>query len=236
MAPPRVLIVIPCYNEQGTIGSLLKEIAACGYGYETIVIDDASQDRTYEIAQELSPTVRLSRNLGIGGAVQTGIVFACNEGYDFCIQIDGDGQHPPGETAKLLQAYSDAPRSIIVGSRYLKNDTFRSTWARRFGRRAIAAALNGMFQGCAITDPTSGMRLLDRRAIAFFARYYPHDFPEPISLAWALRAGLTVGEVAVGMRAREHGSSSIIGIKPVAYMLRVLGYILLARLKQSPFN
>ena len=232
MSDMRVLLIIPCYNEQGAIASLLKEINACG-GYETIVVDDGSGDASYEIASGVSSTIRLLRNLGIGGAVQTGIKYAERNGFDVCIQIDGDGQHLPGEIIKLLQAYVETRCAIIIGSRYLHNDTFRSTWARRRGSQTIAWVLNSLFPRCCVTDPTSGMRLMDRKAIELFAQHYPHDFPEPISLAWALKEGFSVGEVAVKMRARTQGNSSIIGFKTVTYMLRVLGYIVLARLMRS---
>ena len=233
MSAPRVLLIIPCYNEQGMIASLLEEIAACGQNYETLVVDDVSRDATYQIARRLSPTVRLLSNLGIGGGVQTGIKYAERNDFDFCVQIDGDGQHPPGEITKLLRAYNEAPRSIIVGSRYLSNDTFRSTWARRLGGQSISWVLNTLFPKCRVSDPTSGMRLMDRKAIGFFSQCYPHDFPEPISLAWALKEGLSVGEVPVKMRTREHGQSSIVGLKTIAYMFRVLGYVVLARLMRS---
>lgn len=233
MSDPRVLLIIPCYNEQGAIASLLERIAACGRGYATIVVDDGSRDATYQIASRLSPVIKLLRNLGIGGAVQTGIKYAERNGFDVCIQIDGDGQHPPDEIVKLLEAYRRTSHSIIIGSRFLQNDSFRSTWARRFGSQTIARALNLLFPRCRVSDPTSGMRLMDRKAIELFAQRYPHDFPEPISLAWALKEGLTVGEVAVRMQARGHGNSSIIGLKPIAYMLRVLGYIVLARITRS---
>ncbi len=233
MSAPRVLIIIPCYNEQGAIAALLEEISGCQQGYETIVVDDGSEDATFQIASRFSPTVKLLRNLGIGGAVQTGIRYAQSNGFDFCVQIDGDGQHPPREISKLLEAYRKIPSSIVIGSRYLQNDTFRSTWVRRFGGQAIAWTLNTLFSQSAVTDPTSGMRLMDRKAIKFFVKHYPHDFPEPISLAWALKEGFAVGEVPVQMRAREHGNSSIIGIKPIIYMLRVLGYIVLARIMRA---
>lgn len=230
MSAPRVLIIIPCYNEQESIGPLLNEVSACQQGYETIVIDDGSQDATYQIASQLSPTVKLLTNLGIGAAVQTGIKYAQSRDFDFCVQIDGDGQHPPSEVSKLLQAYCDIPRSIIIGSRYLSHDTFRSTWVRRLGGGLIAWTLKLLFAKSDVTDPTSGMRLMDRRAMNFFAEHYPHDFPEPISLAWALKQGYSIAEVSVQMRSRKHGKSSIIGLKPVIYMLRVLGYLILARL------
>lgn len=230
MRQPHVLVIIPCLNEQAAIGALLKEIASCGECYATIVVDDGSSDATYDTAVQLSPVIRLLRNLGIGGAVQTGIKYAAANNYDFCVQIDGDGQHPPSEIAKLLNAYQKSPCSIIVGSRYLCNDSFRSSFARRFGGQAIAWSLNTLFRRCNISDPTSGMRLMDRHAIKFFSHSYPHDFPEPISLAWALRQELSVGECAVKMRSRTHGQSSIAGWKRLAYMFRVLGYVALTRL------
>ena len=229
----RVLLIIPCYDEEHTIMPLLDEITRCGLECSTIVIDDGSSDASYNVAKTRSPTIRLIRNLGIGGAVQTGIKYAERNGFDFCVQVDGDGQHPPGEVIKLLNAYKNFPYSIIIGSRYILNDSFRSTWARRIGGQTIALALNFLFPACQVTDPTSGMRLMDRKAIKFFSKHYPHDFPEPISLAWALKEGLSVAEIPVKMREREHGDSTIIGLKPAAYMLRVLGYILLARIMKS---
>jgi glycosyltransferase involved in cell wall biosynthesis len=232
MTDPRILLIVPCYNEGGSIGQVLEEIAALGSTYHTIVVDDGSTDNTYEVALARSPCVRLLCNLGIGGAVQTGIKYAASRNYDLCVQIDGDGQHPPEQAARLVDAYARFPANIVIGSRYLLNDTFRSTFARRIGSRLIARSLMFFFHSPPITDPTSGMRLMDRKAMALFTRHYPYDFPEPISLAWAMRAGLTVAEAPVQMRARECGRSSIIGLKPFAYMIRVLGYILLARLKR----
>lgn len=236
MNSARVLLIIPCYNEQDSIASLLEEISQRCPDHEVLVIDDGSRDNTFDIARAKAPTVRLVRNLGIGGAVQTGIKYALRHDFDFCVQIDGDGQHPPGEVGKLMSAYAQKPAAITVGSRYLTDGNFRSTWGRRLGGQTIASALNKLFVGCQVSDPTSGMRLMDRRAMTFFARHYPYDFPEPISLAWALRAGLNVRDVPVEMRAREHGKSSIIGVKPVAYMFRVLGYIVLARVKLTPLS
>jgi len=230
---PRILLIIPCFNEEASIGGLLSEIAATGCGYHTLVIDDGSSDATAAVASCRSPVARLAQNLGIGGAVQTGIKYAARQDFDFCIQIDGDGQHDPRAIETLLEAYRNDPTNITIGSRFIDHAGFCSTRMRRAGIRLIVLALNGLFSGGRITDPTSGMRLLDRSAIAFFAKAYPTDFPEPISLAWAMRAGLTVSEVPVEMRARETGVSSIDGLKSASYMIRVLGYILLARLVRA---
>lgn len=230
----KVLIIIPCYNEADTIVSVLTEIGKLGARFDTLVIDDGSTDDTYDKAIPLSPCVRLLRNLGIGGAVQTGLKYALRKNYDFCIQIDGDGQHPPAQALVLLERYREKPVNTIIGSRYLAPSEYRSQWARRFGSRLIAIAINKLFRDAAVTDPTSGMRLMDRASIRFFADAYPHDYPEPISIAWALRHGLSVTEVPVNMRPRDHGVSSINGLRTLAYMMRVIFYIVCARFQRRP--
>lgn len=236
MNKSRVLLILPCYNEAGTIGQLLDEIAALDEGYHTLVVDDGSRDHTFDVAHAKSSCVRLIRNLGIGGAVQTGIKYAVTHDYDFCVQIDGDGQHPPDQIMRLIVRQKETGANIVIGSRYIQNDTFRSTFARRLGSKLIATTLRLLFRGGGITDPTSGMRLLDRAAMAYFAQHYPYDFPEPISLAWAMRASFVVSETPVVMRARSVGSSSLGGVRSLAYMFRVLGYIVLARLKLRPMR
>ncbi len=112
--------------------------------------------------------------------MQTGIKYAARNGYKFCAQIDGNGQHPPEELLRLVDGYNRSGCNIIIGSRYLRNDSFRSTFSRRAGGHLIAWALRVLFRCGRITDPTSGMRMMDRAAIELFARSYPQDFPEPI--------------------------------------------------------
>lgn len=225
----RILIIIPCYNEESNIGKVLQEIKGLNIGYDIVVIDDGSQDNTYSIASQLSPCLKLVVNIGIGGCVQTGIKYALLYNYDICIQVDGDGQHPPFEIHTLIEDYIKSPASLIIGSRFLLKNRFQSTWMRRIGICAISSAMKWLF-GKKITDPTSGFRLMDREAIKLFSCEYPHDFPEPISVGVALEQGLTIREVPVVMRTREYGSSSIAGIKTITYMLRVIGYLILIRM------
>src|SRR5712664_2962448 len=115
---PRVLLMIPCLNEEASIVPLLHEIRALGEGYETVVVDDGSSDDTYRVASQHSTCLRLPMNLGIGAAVQTGIKYAWEHRYDLCIQVDGDGQHPPGQIKSLVDSYRDAPANLIIGSRF----------------------------------------------------------------------------------------------------------------------
>lgn len=226
----RTLVIVPCYNEEASVGKVLQQIESLDVGLETMVIDDGSLDDTHAVARRRSRCLRMLRNLGIGGAVQAGIRYAAQEGFDLCLQVDGDGQHLPEEIPLLLQSYVDEPADLIIGSRFLMPGTFASTFLRRLGIGLISAALFVLFRKT-LTDPTSGFRLMGRQAIDLFAGEYPHDFPEPISNAVALAHGLTVREVPVRMQPRQGGRSSIRGLKNAAYIIRVIGYLILARLR-----
>ena len=233
----RVLVIIPCYNEEGSISELLTEIELCDLKFlDVLVIDDCSTDRTYKLASLKSDTISLPKNLGIGGAVQTGIRYAFYNDYEICIQLDGDGQHPPEEIKKLLKVYQENDCSIVVGSRYLDKIGFQSSLMRRFGSKLIGFALQKFLNSNQIiSDPTSGFRLLDKRAMSIFSQHYPTDFPEPITLAWALRRRLSIIDCSVNMRNRHAGTSSISSSKAIIYMIRVLCYVILSRFR-LPFD
>jgi glycosyltransferase involved in cell wall biosynthesis len=180
--PVRLLVIIPAFNEQAALGSLLREIKALpdepGVALATVVVDDGSLDRTAEVARAGGARLlRLCRNLGIGGAVQAGLVLAHREGFDAAVQIDGDGQHPPSELYRLVAAARgpDAP-DLVVGTRYLHRDRagFRSTALRRLGSAWLRLVLR-IVPRLAISDPTSGYRLYGARALRLFAETYPYD-------------------------------------------------------------
>ena len=146
---------------------------------------------------------------------------------DCAIQMDGDGQHPPTELAKLLEAFAKAPHpDLIIGSRYIGEGAFRSTFMRRVGSGWLRLVLRVL--GVKVTDPTSGYRLYGARALALFDRNYSYDYPEPESLALAGAMQLRIAEVPVVMRERQGGSSSIAGLKAPYYMLKVTLAVLLS--------
>jgi glycosyltransferase involved in cell wall biosynthesis len=222
----RLLVIIPAFNEQVALKGLLEELRAMpkldGVQLESVVVDDGSADLTAEVARTGQARVlRLCRNVGIGGAVQSGIRLAHREGFDAAIQLDGDGQHPPSEIAKLVEHArgSNAP-DIVVGTRYRDKDNFRSTLLRRLGSWWIRTLLR-VITRVRVTDPTSGYRLYGRRALRLFGDTYPYDFPEPESLAIARARGLTIAEVPVQMRERQGGTTSITGFSPIYYMFKV---------------
>jgi glycosyltransferase involved in cell wall biosynthesis len=235
----RVLVIIPAFNEQQALGALLAEVRevraaiATTAELEAVVVDDGSVDRTSAVARAGGVRLlRLCRNLGIGGAVQAGLVLAEREGFDCAVQIDGDGQHPPSELARVLQAAAGGA-DLLVGTRYRGDgDGFRSTALRRLGSWWLRMVLRGV-TGLRVSDPTSGFRLYGKRALKLFARTYPYDYPEPESLAMAQAAGLTVTEVPVTMRERQGGRSSISGGQTIYYMLKVTLAVVLAYLRTT---
>jgi len=223
----RLLIIVPAYNEQEALSGLLDEIRALstadiGAEIETLVVDDGSADRTADVARKGGARVlRLCRNLGIGGAVQSGLRLANRERFDFAVQVDGDGQHPPGELKRLLALGLEAPvPDLVIGTRYSDKNNFRSTLLRRLGSWWLRSILR-IVTRLKLSDPTSGFRLYGPRALRLFDETYPYDFPEPESLAIARAQGLTIREVPVTMRPRQGGRSSIAGFSTIYYMLKV---------------
>jgi glycosyltransferase involved in cell wall biosynthesis len=232
----RVLLIIPAFNEQQALGGLLSEIRALpptdGVELDTVVVDDGSSDRTTDVAVAGGARVlRLCGNLGIGGAVQSGLRLAYREHFDAAVQIDGDGQHPPGELVRLLEPMrSETAPDLIVGTRYRDKDNFRSTLLRRLGSWWLRTLLRVVVR-VKISDPTSGYRVYGPRALRLFDETYPYDFPEPEALAMVRAVGLVVTEVPVQMRERQGGRSSIAGFATVYYMFKVTIAVLLTYMR-----
>jgi glycosyltransferase involved in cell wall biosynthesis len=227
----KVLAVIPAFNEEQALPPLLADLKRALPDGEILVVDDGSTDHTAQVAFSSGVrVVRLCRNLGIGGAVQTGLRVALREGFDCAVQIDGDGQHPASELPKLLATQEGpSPPDLVVGTRFLEKNGFRSTFWRRVGATWLRVLLR-LF-GLKVTDPTSGYRLYGHRALKLFDGAYPYDFPEPEALAMARAQGLRVAEVGVVMRERQGGASSIAGLSAPYYMIKVTLAVVLAYIR-----
>lgn len=226
----RGLIIIPCFNEAGAIAKLIDECLAlkpANFILEWIVVNDGSVDDTYSIAVKRMKVLNLPINLGIGAAVQTGIYYASQNDFDFCIQLDGDGQHIPNQIGALFSEWQSSGANLVIGSRFLSISTFRSSFVRRLGIAWIRGLLK-VLANSDVSDPTSGFRLIDRKGIALFSAYYPHDFPEPVALLLVKKAGLRIAETSVEMNPRLYGKSSISTWKSITYMIRVTLNLLFA--------
>ena len=220
----KVLIVIPCYNEESALPLLLQELRSLSvpdtYTLTLLVVNDCSRDGTAAVARQAGvKLLDLTNNLGIGGAVQSGIKYADRYNFDVVIQLDGDGQHLPSEVIKLLEEF-DRGTDVVIGSRFLNKEGFQSSLMRRMGIRYFYR-LNRLLTGNSIYDSTSGFRLLGKRAIRIASNYYPDDYPEPESLVIFSKAGLKITEVPVLMSHRLGGTSSINSVSSIYYCIKV---------------
>jgi glycosyltransferase involved in cell wall biosynthesis len=218
----RRLAIVPALNEEANVGRVIDELRAFDPGLEVVVVDDASVDATAAVAEaRRAHVVRLPFNLGIGGAVQTGYRYAFEHGFDVAVQVDGDGQHDPGQLPLILGPLLDGEADMVVGSRFGGDGEFRSTATRRIGIRIFAGVVSAVVRQ-RVTDTTSGFRAVNRRGIALFAADYPHDYPEVEATIMCVKHKLRLKEVPVAMRERAGGRSSITAGRSIYYMAKVL--------------
>jgi Glycosyltransferases involved in cell wall biogenesis len=217
-----LVIIIPAFNEAANLGRLLAAIRSHQPDADVVVINDGSTDATSEVARAVGVDVLdLPFNVGIGAAVQAGLLYAIRNGYSVAIQVDGDGQHPASEIAKLLGRLDQGDCDVAIGSRFFERTQYRGSLMRRAGI-AVFSGVNSLLLGKRISDTTSGFRAFNRRAMEFLAADYPHDFPEPESILTLCRNGFQVAEVPVDMMPRQGGRSSITLVRSIYYMLKVM--------------
>ncbi len=226
------LIIIPAYNESESINSTVEEIKKNAPDFDYIIINDCSVDNTRNICEERGYNiVNLPINLGIGGAVQTGYKYGVNNGYDLAVQVDGDGQHNPQFLNKMSEYLVETNADMVIGSRFLEKEGFQSSGTRRIGIKYFTFLIK-ILTGKTITDPTSGLRIVNRQVMEQFARDYPKDYPEPESVVAILRKKKRVEEIPVIMRERNGGVSSISLKKSVYYMIKVTLAIIIERIRK----
>ena len=226
------IIIIPAYNESENIEKTVQMIENHAPGFDYIIINDCSTDNTKEICQRRGfNMVSLPINLGIGGAVQTGFKYALEKGYDLAVQVDGDGQHDPSFLEEMARTLETKSCDVVIGSRFINKEGFQSSGIRRIGIKYFTFLIR-LLTGVKITDPTSGLRMINREVIEIFAKDYPKDYPEPESIVAVLRQEKSVVEIPVIMKAREGGVSSISKGKSIYYMIKVSLAIIIERIRR----
>ena len=227
------LIIIPAYNESANIENTVADIKANAPDFDYVIINDCSRDNTLSILKEKGLNyISLPVNLGIGGAVQTGYIYAYEHGYDTAVQVDGDGQHDVRYLNDMYDALIERNADMIIGSRFIEKEGFQSSVFRRMGITYFTGMIKAL-TGVKVTDPTSGFRLADRKVIEMFAKDYPRDYPEPESIVAVIRHGCRVEEYPVQMRARQGGKSSITPGKSVYYMIKVSIACVIANMRRD---
>ena len=226
------LIIIPAYNESESIEKTVLNIQEYAPDFDYIVINDCSTDNTLEICQENEfPVLDLPLNLGIGGAVQTGYLYAYENGYEAAVQVDGDGQHDPAFLNEMVSYLADNNLDMVIGSRFIEKEGFQSSRARRMGINYFSNLICFLTKK-RITDPTSGLRMAGKKVIKIFAKNYPKDYPEPESVVAILRKGMKVKEIPVVMKERQGGVSSISMGNSIYYMIKVTLAILIEKIRR----
>ena len=224
----RRLVIVPVFNERGSVAKLIARLRRALPEFDLLVIDDGSTDDTLRCIPPGVTVVSLPFNLGIGGAMQTGYRYAALHGYDVAVQVDGDGQHRPSEVRRLVARLQKGDVDLVVGSRFLERGSsrYRQSLARRTGAWLLGELLQSLTDQ-KFTDCTSGFRAANRRVIRAFAHWYPEDYPEPEVILLLHRAGYRIDELAVRMRRRRQGHSSIGLLAGLFYVMKVTACLLL---------
>lgn len=226
----KVLIIIPAYNESANIEQVINYLVSQAPEVDYIIVNDGSTDNTLKICEEQHyHYLDLPINLGIGGAVQAGYVYALKNDYDIAVQMDGDGQHDIAYLDEVLKPILSEEADIVIGSRFLKKEGFQSSQTRRIGIKILSMLIK-LTTGKKVVDVTSGYRAVNRKFIEIYAKDYPTDYPEPEAIVTAIMHRGKVVEVPVKMKAREGGESSITFRKSIYYMIKVTLAILVCRL------
>lgn len=228
----KTLIIVPAFNEEASLPGVIEDLKTHAPDADILVVNDGSRDKTSRIARDRGVAVLdLPYNLGIGGAVQTGYLYALRRGYDIAVQFDGDGQHRGAELKKILGPLQDGTADMVTGSRFLAGSGYKAPIFRKMGIWIFSFVLSRI-TGMTVTDSTSGFRAANRRVIEFFARNYPDDYPEVESLVLLHKTGMRVRETPVVMQERTGGSSSITPLRSMYYMTKVLMAVFIDLLKK----
>ncbi|MCR4674299.1 MAG: glycosyltransferase family 2 protein [Lachnospiraceae bacterium] len=232
----KALVIIPAYNEAGNIIKTVEDIKTNAPSFDYVIINDCSKDDTMRLCERMKyNVVNMPLNSGIGAAVQCGYLYAKRYGYEYAVQVDGDGQHDATFLEEMLSIMEKEKMSMLIGSRFIENQGFQSSFFRRIGIRWFSCLIL-CFTGKVITDPTSGMRMVGRNVINFFAEEYPKDYPEPETAITLLELGYTIKEIPVRMKERKEGTSSISLKRSIYYMFKVTLACIMAGVGYSKYK
>ena len=226
----KILVIIPAFNEEENIKKVVDTIIDSFPQYDYLVINDGSFDKTEEIClSENYQILSLPINLGIGGAVQAGYLYAKEYGYDIAIQIDGDGQHDIAYAQEMIHVLEDGEADIVIGSRFLERRGFQSSGMRRLGIKMLSGLIH-MCTGVRVYDVTSGFRAVNQHFIKIYSDDYSNDYPEPEAIVSAVMYGGKIKEIPVEMNERQGGESSIKFWNSIYYMIKVTLAIIVRRI------
>lgn len=226
-----MLAIVPAYNEEESIETTVNDIYDKNDFIDVVVINDGSKDDTLSKAKNTKAyVIDLPNNLGIGGAVQTGMMYAYNNDYDIAIQVDADGQHDPSYIKQMIKKIEEENYDMVIGSRFVQKTGYKQTFLRMLGIN-ITSSLIRTITGVKIYDTTSGFRAVNKEVIKEFVKQYPYDYPEPGTNMQMILKNKKILEIPVEMRKRTAGKSFVTPIKSAKYMTKVTLSLLMTKLK-----
>lgn len=233
MASERLLVILPAFNEEARVGSVVRAVRGELPTADVLVVDDGSADATRHEAQRAGARViSLPVNLGYGAALQTGYKWAVRAGYEVVGQIDADGQHDPQYFRPLLDRLTATGDDVVIGSRFLDGDGHYTPSAARKAGIALFSRVASLAMRQSITDPTSGFQVMRAQVARFFCTdVYPNDYPDADILILLDRSGFKVSEVAVRM-SPSVGRSMHEGHRSLYYVYKMWLSILVTLLRR----
>jgi len=230
-------VILPAFNEQEALPGVLAELARVTPWADVLVVNDGSTDATSRVAHRCARARELGRvrvldlplNLGVGGAMRAGYVYAVRGGYDIALQLDSDGQHDPNDVPRLVAALTDSGANIVIGARFAGRGDYTVRGPRLWAMRFLSTVISRLAH-TRLTDTTSGFKACDRRAMVLFSRDYPAEYLGDTieSLVIAIRSGLVIKQIGVAMRRRAGGAPSHHPIKAAIYLLRAILALIIA--------
>lgn len=231
----RLLCIVPAYNESDNIGAVIDDISAHVPGIDVLVVDDGSADETARVARDNGAIVcRLPFNLGYGAALQTGYKYAAGNGYEYVVQIDGDGQHKAEYIPQMLECLEAEDVDLVIGSRFLGEQGYEVPLLRKIGI-AVFRTIASILTGRRISDPTSGYQAFNRKVLDILVTdAYPWDYPDADVIIMLHRAGVRIAEIPVQMRPAPGQQSMHSGLRPIYYVFKMLLSIFVTLLRAAP--
>lgn len=236
MSSQKIVVIIPAYNEEKSIKRVIENTRREMPEADVVVINDGSKDLTSRFAKDAGAVVvDLPFNIGIGGAMQTGYLYAKYNNYDIAIQVDGDGQHECSYIKKLIQPIINKSADMVIGSRYMEKTQYKSKLFRRIGIFFFSGIVSLLIKQ-KISDPTSGFRAVNKKVIECFSFRYPLDYPEVDVLVRLNNHKFRIKEIPVRMKERQGGKSSITPFKSVYYMIKVSLALIVNSLRAEKYS
>jgi hypothetical protein len=218
---PRVLVVIPAYNEEQTIADVLLGLRQAVPEYDRVVVNDGSRDGTGRMVAGMGEQqITLPCNVGYGHALQTGMKYALERGYDVVVSFDGDGQHVPQDVPRVVEALLSSDADLVIGSRYCDNHTYSQAFSRKIGQ-LLFSHLSQALIGKRIYDTTSGFKALRAPVCDVLVQGTFMDFHTETLVRLSM-LGFKIAEHPISIKERVFGKSMHSTSSILEYPLKTL--------------